>query len=174
MKRRFVIEMLKVVWMNYEWKCSYERTTRNQSGLPEWLVLIAKDTISGDQTGKHRGRAWRSAEDLADSSRMAVRFQHVGFCHSSSCYANGKIAQDLWRMQWTRFSGRMSTIITLRFLKGYKKVVQKPAHHDHWAVPQGGECECDPFSSVLHTSDPGETTLGHRSCMCESMLELHL
>lgn len=83
--------MLKVVCMNYEWKSSYESTRRNWSGLPEWLVLTAKDTAGGSQTGKHRGTAQRS-EDLADSSRMAVRFQPVVFCHSSSCYPIGEIA----------------------------------------------------------------------------------
>lgn len=35
--------MLKVVCINYEGKCSYER---NKSGLPEWLLLTAKDTVA--------------------------------------------------------------------------------------------------------------------------------
>lgn len=28
--------------MNSEWKCSYESTRRNQSKLPEWLIVTAR------------------------------------------------------------------------------------------------------------------------------------
>lgn len=84
----------------------------------------SQDTIGGNQTGTHRGTAQKSAE-----TSLRVGWQwgfSTGFCHSSSFCVNEKIASDLWRMQRARFSGRMSTITTLWFLKWCKKSCPKP------------------------------------------------
>lgn len=124
-------------------------------------------TISGNRTAN-------STKIGTKPSLIAAGWQR-SFGHCAPCCANGMTAWNLWRMQWTSFSGRMSTIVPLWFLKHYNKGVWKSPSPALSSTPGRWMWTWSLVLSVAHKWrfwDHFDTQVLHFAC--ESVRELYL